>query len=122
MRLLAGFLILFLTSCNYYEGKGLQSGSPGGVVAAATFATMTQTFFKPYCTRCHQGDDPAGGIDLTSYQAMIDDGISLVPGEPEKSEVYTLSRDGDMPKRGAKPSKELIEALRVWIADGAKEK
>jgi hypothetical protein len=114
---------LLLAACNYYEPKGLQAAPslPGNAMVKANFQTITDAYFKPYCLRCHKGDTPAGDISLVTYQAMIDTGV-LVPKDPEKSLIYTMSMDGDMPRRPPMPPKEAIELLRVWIADGALEK
>lgn len=123
---------LFLVSCNYYEAKGLDAlggppaptglgpTEPGTPPTPPTFATIDATVFKPFCLRCHQGDEPAGGLSIGDYRALIDDGW-VVAGDPENSSVYTSMVSGDMPKRGAKPTAELIESVREWIANGALE-
>jgi hypothetical protein len=46
----------------------------------------------------------------------------VVPSEPEKSYLWALVRDGDMPAKGAKAgplSAQEKEAVRAWIAAGA---
>jgi hypothetical protein len=115
-------LAVLLSGCNYYEAKGLAIG-PGDTELVAeepTYETLSKAFFTPYCIRCHSGAEPAGGADLTTYAGMED--IYFVAGDPESSLVYTLTRDGYMPHRGPRPAAELIETVRKWIADGAKEK
>lgn len=131
------FLILiassFLAACNYYEAKGLDplAGAsaptspgptdPGTPPAPPTFATVQARFLQPYCLRCHQGDAPAGGLSVEAYQPLIDEGW-VAPNDPDNSILYTITMAGDMPKRGAKPSTDVMQMVREWIENGALER
>jgi len=112
---------LVLAACNYDLSKVQNLGTdPVTPPAEDTYASINTEVIQVYCIRCHQGATPAGDALLTSYQAMIDSSY-LVPGDPENSMVWTLMRDKEMPKRGAKVTDELIERVRVWIEKGAPE-
>lgn len=115
------FALVLLSSCNYYENKLATVSGPGTTLPTGktTFLTIQRDIITPCCLRCHEGDDPAGGVALnTSYEQMVSDGL-LTPGKSEESFFYTVIRDGSMPKHGPKPSAELVEKLRMWIEDGA---
>lgn len=69
------------------------------------------------CVVCHSARNAAGGVDLSG-----DWGRYVVPGKPEQSLLFQVV-DGEkprMPKAGAKLSAGEREALRSWIAAGAR--
>jgi mono/diheme cytochrome c family protein len=85
---------------------------------------------KARCLPCH-GDDAkklGGGLDLRTRESALRGGDSgepaLVPGEPDKSRLYTAvtRRDPDLampPKENDKLSVADVETIRRWIAAGA---
>ncbi len=85
--------------------------------------------FQNRCLNCHNQKRSKGGLDLSTYEAMIQGGKSGKPaitsGYPEQSEVYqrvTLSPDHDdyMPPEGKKGLEEIeVALLRWWIERGA---
>ncbi len=108
-----------LSSCNYYETKGVFT-SPGTGRPGDTFQTMSRDLFTPFCMRCHQGGEAAGGLELDNYAALVDGG-ALVPGDAPASYLYEMVVEQSMPPRGGMPSADLIERLRRWIEAGAPE-
>jgi hypothetical protein len=47
------------------------------------------------------------------------EGVLLVPGHPEKSELVQIIRRGEMPKKGKMLPPDELEILEKWIAQGA---
>lgn len=95
--------------------------------AALDFAANVAPIFDKYCTGCHSDDEPDGGLDLTSYKALLeggDQGNALVPGNSSESRLIRLVTRQEEPfmppgKRKA-PTAEEVEILQRWIDDGAK--
>jgi hypothetical protein len=78
-----------------------------------------------HCLNCHAGSRPKGALGLESLEAMLkggDSGSAIDPGNPDKSILleYVQGDPPEMPKTGKRLSKQQIEALKVWIAQGAK--
>jgi hypothetical protein len=81
---------------------------------------------QEHCVRCHSGDQPAGRLQLDSYQAMTRGGQSgrlLIPGVPERSLLAAVLTTADptkrMPREGdAVPSEKIALVVR-WIRQGA---
>src|SRR5581483_7817149 len=97
----------------------VNAGSP-----ALTFEHDIRPILKAECFQCHgEGEKLKGDLDLRLRQLIViggEDGTALVPGKPEKSELFVEVRDGKMPKGEKKLSKAQIETIRKWIAGGAK--
>lgn len=73
------------------------------------------------CGACHNDAARLGDLDLGSYQAALEGGVSgpvIEPGDPSASSLVTLIEAGEHP--GQLDDSEL-ERLRQWIADGALE-
>jgi hypothetical protein len=97
------------------------SGNPN-----ASFKYITTNVITPMCASCHvTANPPDGGIDLSSYAAVIAGG-TVQPGSPAGSSFYIqLGPDGDMPStasgtRGTPVSAQLLQDISDWISDGAK--
>lgn len=88
------------------------------------FDELKNIVLGPRCARCHSGDDARGDIKLDSYQEVFAIEGLVLPGDADKSLLYQVVRDNEMPptKRG-QPSMALSDAekelIRKWIADGA---
>ncbi|MBN8249745.1 MAG: SUMF1/EgtB/PvdO family nonheme iron enzyme, partial [Verrucomicrobia bacterium] len=95
--------------------------------AAVDFKREIRPILEVYCLKCHGDEKPKGDLSLTTRAAAIkggDDGTSLVPGDPAKSSLYTLttlSADHDevMPPKGDKLSPAQQDLLKQWITEGA---
>ncbi|MFO0908740.1 MAG: PSD1 and planctomycete cytochrome C domain-containing protein [Isosphaeraceae bacterium] len=78
------------------------------------------------CASCHghgpEGDESAGGLDLTTRDAALkggESGKALVPGDPKRSPLVSRVVAGKMPPRDPLPAAQ-VEALRAWVASGAR--
>jgi mono/diheme cytochrome c family protein len=89
------------------------------------YETQIRPILKEHCTHCHgEEEKPKGGVDLRLRRFMdgkTEDGSPvLTPGDPEKSALWTLTRDGEMPKKGKKMPEHQLALLAAWIRAGAK--
>lgn len=93
------------------------------------FAKQIRPIFAETCYKCHAGTKHKGDMKLdsaASIQKGGKDGNDVVPGHPEKSDMYrriTLKPDDDdiMPPsdKGKPLSKEQTDLIKLWIAQGA---
>jgi titin len=83
--------------------------------AEPTFTEISEQILKPNCVSCHS----SGTINYTSYEAVMASN-SVVPGDANSSKLYIEVSDGMMPKGGPLLPPTDIEAIRAWIAAGAK--
>jgi mono/diheme cytochrome c family protein len=89
------------------------------------FEKDVRPILKAHCTHCHgEEEKPKGGVDLRLRRFMdkeLDGGLHvLVPGNPDKSEMILLVREGEMPKKGKRLPDDQIAILERWVAQGAK--
>ncbi|MBK05505.1 MAG: hypothetical protein CL920_35275 [Deltaproteobacteria bacterium] len=76
---------------------------------------------------CHDSITKEDDIDLSSYASIMasDDGEGIVPGRPDKSEVFESITEDDLEDRMPPPPRSTLSAkqiatLRQWILEGAK--
>ena len=84
------------------------------------YETQIRPILKEHCTHCHgEEEKPKGGVDLRLRRFMdgkTEDGDPvLTPGDPEKSALWTLTRDGEMPKKGKKMPEHQLALLAVAV-------
>ncbi|MCW5557677.1 MAG: SUMF1/EgtB/PvdO family nonheme iron enzyme [Verrucomicrobiae bacterium] len=95
--------------------------------AAVDFKREIRPILEVYCLKCHGDEKPKGDLSLTTRAGAIkggDGGTSLVPDDPDKSPLYTLTtlpadHDDVMPPKGEKLSPTQQNLLKQWIAEGA---
>lgn len=94
----------------------------GPVIAccAPNFETEVAPLLIKRCVECHQGQEPSGGLSLTSMKGFDGGGDS---GDAVGTHILERITDGDMPpekqgKSQALPDSE-IEILRQWVDAGA---
>ena len=91
------------------------------------FAKDVWPVLQEQCVKCHGTEKQKGKLRLDSHEAILKGGKggpALVAGDPAKSEIIRRislpkSDDDFMPSEGEPLSKEVIEKIRGWIADGA---
>ncbi|MEW6302914.1 MAG: DUF1553 domain-containing protein [Verrucomicrobiota bacterium] len=100
----------------------LGAGKPSD--KSLNFEKDIRPLLKAHCFHCHgEGEKLKGGLDLRLQRLMVkggDEGPAIVPGKPDQSLVYTLVRDGEMPKGEKKLTTAEADLIRRWIAAGAK--
>jgi uncharacterized membrane protein len=99
--------------------------------ATVSFATDVAPILTDCCLRCHGGEKKKGKLSLKTRADALKGGESaqekpcLVPGQPDKSLLYTMLVDPDVDARMPPPqekkqlTKAQIETIRKWIAAGA---
>ena len=105
------------------------SAGRGQEAAVVDFNAQVRPILESACVHCHGETKQQGDYRLDTMAEAFkagDDGAMLIPGEPEKSALYTttvLAADDDdvMPpaKDGPPLAKSQTEVLRAWIAAGA---
>lgn len=135
MRRLAWFFVVGALSCgdasSSYVGYGLgpveledsgvvepvDSGTmASGVIDAGIadagvlvgFAHQVKPLLTSRCASCH----------TFTYSNLLN-GSRIVPFSPADSSVYTLSVEGNMPKRGTRLTAAELQLLFDWISQGA---
>lgn len=93
------------------------------VVAAQEAPPFAQVLQK-HCVKCHHQGEKSGGLALDDLDAMKtggDSGPAIDLKSPEQSLLieYVSGDTPMMPQEGEPLSKEEIDVLRRWIADGA---
>ncbi len=79
------------------------------------------------CLNCHNPDKAKGGLDLSSYTAMMSGGSGgevVTPMEAGSSRIYTLSARTEepvMPPKGEHVTAEELALLEKWIQAGILE-
>ncbi|MGB7345504.1 MAG: SUMF1/EgtB/PvdO family nonheme iron enzyme [Pirellulaceae bacterium] len=89
------------------------------------FVKNIQPILEQQCVSCHSGDDPEGGVDLTTRELAFDSG-AIKPFASAESTLYTttvVDKNADelMPPKnsgGPLPS-SMTKTLRMWIDQGA---
>jgi hypothetical protein len=84
----------------------------------ATFSTM----FEGRCVFCHSGQDAEAGLDLSSYESILQggrNGPGLIPGDPEASLI--IRRQSGTRDHFGQVLEDELEALSEWITAGAPE-
>ena len=93
--------------------------------ASLTFKDV-QPIFRDNCVGCHSGKHAKAGIDLKSYQGVMDggeDGPIIKKGAPKQSLLVKALR-GEKGVRKMPPGDKLADAkiakIESWITSGAK--
>src|SRR2546430_1776084 len=102
----------------------LLASLPAFCATSPMFEKDIRPILKAHCFDCHgEGDKLRGGVDLRLRRLMLkggDEGPVIVPGKPDKSLLFKMVNEGEMPKRGKKLTSEEIALIKRWIASGAK--
>src|SRR6266498_2893846 len=79
---------------------------PAVAATPPTFEKDIRPILKAHCFECHgEGEKLKGGLDLRLRRLILqggDDGPVLVPGKPDRSLLFKLVHNGEMPKRDKK--------------------
>ncbi len=91
-------------------------------IVGIDYSVSIQPIFNQSCTGCHDGSNPAGGLNLLSYEDLMSNNV-IVPGDHEASELYDRitrpeSSNGNMPPAGSLGQDE-IDLIADWIDEGA---
>jgi hypothetical protein len=98
--------------------------SPAAGADPHAFHDRVVPILKQHCVRCHQGQKPKGGLDLTSAKGLAAgaEGVPIVvQGKPDESRLIEVvsGEKPEMPKSGKPLSAGEVRTLRDWIGAGA---
>ncbi|MEI6233377.1 MAG: c-type cytochrome domain-containing protein [Planctomycetota bacterium] len=104
--------------------------SVSGLIAAdnaISFRSQVAPILLEKCQTCHGPASAKGGVRVDSFDFLMrkeDDGDPMVvPGKPEKSDLWkllvTAETEERMPQKSDPLPKETTEIIRRWIAEGA---
>jgi WD40 repeat protein len=93
----------------------------------ASFSRQVRPFFVRYCVECHNPKTMKAGLDLETYESLMegaDSGPVLVAAKPDESRMVRLTEHKDEPfmppRKSRQPKTDELRLLRAWIAAGAK--
>jgi archaellum component FlaC len=92
-----------------------------------TFDEHIKPLMRNSCLNCHNPEKKKSGLDMTTYQGLMqgsDNGKVIIPGDPEKSVLYkcvTFADEPKMPPKSDKLSDPELELIRKFIEIGAPE-
>ena len=89
-----------------------------------SFSKDIQPLFQGTCWKCHGPAVQLSKLDLSSRESALkggEGGAALVPGNAAKSRLYRMAAGLEKPAMplGGKLKPEEIEAIRLWIDQGA---
>ncbi len=111
----------------FFPPEDPQAPTPA-VVPQSPLAAEVKAIFIHHCYECHQLKDvkeAKGGIIILDHDLLTITRKVVVPGSPDKSELYQLlvAADDDPllmpPFERERPTPEEIATVRRWIEDGA---
>jgi formylglycine-generating enzyme required for sulfatase activity/mono/diheme cytochrome c family protein len=92
------------------------------------FERQVKPVLESACVSCHRPDKANSGYRMDERESLVrggEKGVGVVPGDPQKSPVYSLTvlpkdHDDIMPPKGEVLSKWQTDVLAGWIKEGAK--
>ena len=118
--------------CTIDVGPGIQGVSVTGAATTVSFAGEIQPIFNSTCVSCHP---PNGSLNLnagSSYGNLVGvpsvgypTHVRVVPSDPTNSVLYgkianTGQFGGRMPQGPSQLAQPLIDKVRTWILEGAR--
>jgi formylglycine-generating enzyme required for sulfatase activity/mono/diheme cytochrome c family protein len=104
-----------------------QVSNPACAADKVDFVREIKPLLEVHCVSCHTSKKPKGDLVMETRAANIkggEKGTALVPGQPDKSPLYTTTilpagHEDIMPPKGEPLSKEQTDTLKQWIQEGA---
>lgn len=125
-RMLAAFTMALL-GIVFGFGDGHVSAADKKMPPKITFDDHVKPIFRAKCFACHNTSKKSGGLDLTTFTALMQGGSSgevIAPGNAGDSYLYGLvthKSEPFMPPKSEKLAAASLETIRKWIDDGALE-
>jgi WD40 repeat protein len=106
----------------------LLATAPAFADEAPSYARQVKPFLAKYCSECHSGEHPKGGLNLETYKSFMAGNRRepvVVPGKPDDSQLVLAveAKAGSPmpPRRARQPKREEKGLLRAWVAAGARD-
>src|SRR6478672_5187637 len=123
-RFLGSAAIVLADCASQSTCRSLQAAEP----APISFAATVKPILARRCFSCHGPEAKNGGLRLhkqeSAFAELESGGRAIVPGRPDESLLLTRVSAEDeterMPPKGKPLTRQEIESLRAWIAQGAK--
>lgn len=123
-------LLAVAVACGSWLGVAFSS-SQAGAEESFTPDADPELFFEDqiapllekHCADCHAAEDSQAMLDLSSAAGLVrgsQSGPVLTARDRERSLLYEVVRDGEMPPEGQALSPEEIELLGRWLDGGAR--
>lgn len=119
-----GVLALFLAGATLSAQEKKKPATPAPDLGTS-YAKAIYPILKDRCEPCHYPKDKKGGLDVTTYAAVMKGGKTknmVVPGDPNASFLIKeiAGSSPPMPKNANPLTAPQIEAITKWIKEGAK--
>jgi hypothetical protein len=91
------------------------------VTAQVDYNSQIQPIFNDLCISCHGS---MGGLNLTSYENLMDGGLSgdeVIPYDHASSELWIRVNSGQMPPGNNDLTGVQVDLISQWIDEGAIE-
>ena len=91
------------------------------VTAQVDYNLQIQPIFNNRCVSCHGS---MGGLNLTSYENLMDGGLSgyeVIPYDHASSELWIRVNSGQMPPGNNDLTDAQVDLISQWIDEGAVE-
>ena len=98
-----------------------------GMSQSIDYETEIQPIFTNSCMPCHQGNNPSGGLNLTSYANVMNgsnSGPVIIAGDYQNSVLWQEVSSGDMPNNTANNfmgildlTAEELALISTWITE-----
>ncbi|MGC1273130.1 MAG: c-type cytochrome domain-containing protein [Planctomycetaceae bacterium] len=91
-----------------------------------SFVNDVAPFMVNICGRCHMGNNPRGGFNITTFEGVMKGGESgqvIEPGDTEASRLWLMVSNKEQPRMPPGQlliTRENYDALTTWIKEGAK--
>jgi hypothetical protein len=92
---------------------------------ALTYERHVLPILERSCINCHMRAKKRGGLDVSTFAALMrggDSGAIVKPGKPEESLLWESLANARMPPSGKKLPPEDLKMIRDWIASGARDR
>lgn len=104
--------------------KDLVIPKPKGT-ETVSFKNEVGPMFNRLCLDCHQGNNPAGGLSLVTFNDLMmggDSGPVIIPGDAENSRLFRLVGGLELPRMPADNQRRIrrseYAALKTWFEEG----
>eukprot|EP00913_Durusdinium_trenchii_P035239 g32969.t1 len=116
-----------LSVCTSAADKKAAGNKKTAAKEKITYDDHVQPIFRAKCFSCHNTSKKSGGLDLTSYTALMQGGSSgdvIEAGAATDSYLFSLVTHESqpyMPPKSDKLAKASLDTIRKWIDGGALE-
>jgi len=115
-----GILLVVLAGCGGAASTPAPTsgGTTSGGNSSVSFSKDVLPIFTSRCTSCHGGSNPRAGVDLSSYDAVMNSG-AITAGDAQNSVLVQAVQIGQMPRSGGRLSAAQVQLIADWVNAGA---